>query len=70
MRVGFLPIIPKPVTEYSTVRKALINFQSVRKQMNQETLPIVCDEGVFRIVFEVIMNEKGVFDDLFPMSGT
>ncbi len=47
MRVGFLPVIPSPVTDYATVRTALTTFQSVRVQLDQVTLPVFCDEGVF-----------------------
>ena len=47
MRVGFLPVIPKPITERATVRHCLTNFQSVRRQLNQESMAIWCDEGVF-----------------------
>ena len=61
MRVGFLPTIPSPVTEYATVRKALTNFQSCRKQQNQESIAVVSDEGVFRIVVDIIMNEPNDF---------
>jgi hypothetical protein len=64
MRVGFLPMIPKPVTEYATVRKALTNFQSVRQQLNQNILPVFCDEGVFQIVTEVVMTEPDTFADI------
>ena len=65
MRVGFLPMIPKPVTEYTTVHKALTNYQSVRRQLNQPILPIVSDEGVFRIVTDY----PDIFKDIYPMMG-
>jgi len=35
VRVGFLPVIPSPVTEYATVGKALTNFLVSRQQLNQ-----------------------------------
>lgn len=69
MRVGFLPVIPSPVTEYATVRKALTNFQTSRQQLKQDTMPVVCDEGVYQIVVDIVMSEPGTFDDLFPMLG-
>ena len=43
MRVGFLPLILSPVTEYATVRKSLTNFQACRQQLNQDTMAIVSD---------------------------
>ncbi len=54
MRVGFLPVIPSPVTDYATVRKALTHFQSVRSQLDQVTLPVFCDEGVFHTVADIV----------------
>ena len=69
MRVGFLPMIPKPVTEYTTVHKALTNYQSVRRQLNQPILPIFSDEGVFRIVTDVGVSYPDICKDIYPMVG-
>ena len=69
IRVGFLPVIPSSVTEYATVRKALTKFQASQQQLNQDTMPIVCDEGVYQIVVDIVMNEPDTFDNLFPMLG-
>ena len=69
MCVGFLPVIPSPVTEYATVRKALQNFQACRKQLNQDTIAVVSDEGVYHTVIDIIMNEPETFKDVFPMLG-
>ena len=69
MRVGFLPVIPSQVTEYATVRKALQNFQACRKQLNQDTIAAVSDEGVYHTVVDIIMNEPETFKDIFPMLG-
>ena len=63
MRVGFLPMIPKPVTEHATVRKALTNFQSVCQQLNQAVLPIFSDEGVFIHLLEEEVDESAVAGD-------
>ena len=70
-RVGFLPVIPKPVTQYATVYKALQNFQSVRLQLNpsQTAIPVVCDEGVYHIVMDILMNEPDAFNDVHAMMG-
>ena len=65
MRVGFLPMIPKPVTEYATVRKTLTNFQSVRQQLKQAILPVFSDEGLFQVVTEVVMSEPDTFADIY-----
>ena len=69
MRVGFLPVLPHPVTEYATVRKSMTNFQNVRIQLEQEIMPLFCDEGVYHLVVDIILNEPDVFNDLFPMLG-
>ncbi len=61
MRVGFLPVIPSPVTEYATVRQSLTNFQASQRQLNQDTMAIVSDEGVFHISVDIFMSESGHF---------
>ena len=44
MHTGFLPVIPKPVTAYSTVYTAMKNFQNVCLQLDQPSLPLFSDE--------------------------
>ena len=61
---GFLPILPHPVTEYSTVYTALKNFQNVLRQLGQDRLAITCDEGVYRIAREIMMLRPEEFTDL------
>lgn len=68
-KVGFLPVIPHPVTDYSTVYTALRNFQNVREQLTQPVLPIICDEGVFHIVVDIALSNPNDFGDLYPMMG-
>lgn len=68
-KVGFLPVIPHPVTDYATVYTALRNFQSVREQLTQPVLPIVCNEGVFHIVVDIVLSNPDEFGDLYPMMG-
>ena len=70
MRVGFLPVLPEPVTEYATVRKSLTNFQSVRKQLGQDVIPVFCGEGVYQFVMDIMLNEPSTFADIFAMLGT
>ena len=65
MRVGFLLVIPSPVTEYATIRKALQNFQACRKQLNQDTIAVVSNEGVYHTVIDIILNEPETFKDIF-----
>ena len=53
--VGFTPLIPYPLTEYTTVYTALKNFQDIRRQLNQSHLLITSDEGVYRIAWEIML---------------
>ena len=64
MIVGFLPILPHPVTQYNTVYTALKNFQNVLRQLTQNHLAITCDEGVYRIAREIILWRPGESKDL------
>ena len=68
-QVGFLPFIPHPVTEYSTVYTAMRNFVCLARQLDQTILPIFCDEGVFRIVLEIFLACPDEFNKLLPMLG-
>ena len=69
MHVGFVPFLPKPVTEYYTVYTAMKNFTHLAETLNQEALPLFCDEGVFRIVIDIYLNEPDQFSTLIPMLG-
>lgn len=69
MQVGFLPFIPHPVTEYSTVYTALKNFMSLVEHLDQGILPVFCDEGVYRIVLDIFLNKPTEFCNLLLMMG-
>ena len=69
MCVGFLPLIPSPVTDYATVRKALRNLQNVCTQLSQTTIPVFCDEGVFHTVADILLSEPEMFTDIYAMLG-
>ena len=56
MQVAFLPYLPHPVTDYSTVYTALCNFLSVLDQLKPDSLPLICDEGVFGIFAEITLQ--------------
>jgi len=62
--VGFLPILPYPVTRHDTVYTALKNFQNVLGQLNQSNLPIYCDEGVYHIAREILLLRPDEFSNL------
>ena len=69
MNVGFLPYIPRPVTDYSTVYTAMHNFMSMLTQLDQPSVPLFCDEGVYRIIADIYLQRKEVFKNLVPMLG-
>ena len=56
LQVGFLPFIPKPVTEHATVYTAMINFVKILKQLDQKSVPKFCDAGVYRIVVDLYIK--------------
>ena len=63
MQVAFLPYLPHPVTDYSTV------YNGVLDQLKQDSLPLICDEGVFRIVTEITLQQPEQFKKIIPMMG-
>ena len=69
MQVGFLPYLPHPVTKHETVYTALHNFLAVLVQLEQESLPVFCDEGVYCTVADIILKHPEEFKNLIPMMG-
>ncbi len=68
-RVGFLPIIPNPITRHDTVYSCLRNFNSIAETLKQDVLPVACDEGVYHIVIDIYMVRPDLFTKLFMMLG-
>ncbi len=66
----FLPVLPYPVTKYGTVFTALKNFQDIVSRLEQSHLPVTCDEGVYHIALEIIMNKPSVFNNLVLCLGS
>ena len=69
MHVGFLPFHPSPVAEYSTAFSAMKNFIQLVGQLKQDALPLFCDEGVFRIVVDICLQNQDQFRNLISMLG-
>ena len=69
IQVGFLPFIPKPVTEHATVYTAMINFVKVLEQLDEKSMPIFCDQGVYRIVVGIYIKCPEKFKALVPCLG-
>ena len=70
MRVGFLPVIPKPITDPAVVRQVLTNFENIRKQLKQPSFVIWCDEAVFALACELVISEPEVSGNFASMHGT
>ena len=66
MQVGSLLYLPHPVTEYDTVYTALKNFLKVLEQLDQKSLPVICDEGVYSLVANIVLQRAKEFKRLFP----
>ena len=67
MHFGFFLYLPYPVTEYSTVYTSLCNFVKFQTQLSQSSLPLICDEGVFYIFADFVLQQPGQFKFLIPM---
>ena len=69
LQAGFLPYLPHPVTDYNTVYTALKIFLKVLDQLDQKSLPVMCDEGVYRIVANIVLQRPKEFKNIIPMLG-
>ena len=67
--MAFLPFIPRPVTEHPTVYTDMRNFVKIADQLEQKSLPLFCDEGVFRIVVDIFLQHPLQFQSLVPCLG-
>ena len=70
MQVGFFPFIPRPVADYSTVYTAMLNMTPLANQLDQNILPVYCDEGVFRIVIDIYLQRRNQLQNVIPMLGS
>ena len=68
--LAFLPVLPHPVTQYSTVYTAMKNFMEINSQLVQNEIPMYCDEGVYCIVREIQLLRPDEFRALVPCLGT
>ncbi|KAJ8665555.1 hypothetical protein QAD02_007217 [Eretmocerus hayati] len=71
-RVGYLPTLVAPITEYQTVCTILKNCKSILSQLKQNYLPLFCDEGVYHIVRYITLvidefNDIPTFLGIFHM---
>lgn len=69
-RVGFLPVLPYPVTQYDTVYTAMKNLLGVLEYLDQPKLSVTCDEGVYRIAREIQLIRPEEFDNIVLCLGS
>ena len=62
--------IPHPITKIETVYTCLRNFKYIAYQLSWQTLPVVCDEGVYQYVIKIYLDRPEFFDNIFPMLGS
>ena len=68
-KVGFLPVIPHSVTNYSTVYSALRKFKDMRKQLGQQSFSVISDKDVYQVIMDIVLSHPSEFPNLFPMIG-
>ena len=68
--IGFLPIVPFPVTDYVTVYTCLCNFNDLLSQLNQEYLAVTCDEDVCRIARNIQLQRPKEFEKIILCLGS
>ena len=64
--LAFSPVLPYPVTEYTTMRTSV----ALSSQLLQKEIPMYCDEGVYIIVRHIQMMRTDEFCNIVPMMGT
>ena len=69
-QVGFLPVLPHPVTKYETVYTSLKNFVNILSQLHQKHMAIFCDEGVYHIAREITLQKPVEFGELVLCLGS
>ena len=65
--IGFLPVIPHPVTEYATVYTCMCIFSDLAKQLTN--LPVTCDYGVYHMAKQIQLENPGKFDNIILLLG-
>ena len=68
--VGFLPVLPYPVTVFETVNTSMKSFQNVLGQVQQPHLLVTSDEGVYHIAREIMTIRPQEFSKLVLLLGS
>ena len=69
-QIGFLPVLPHPVTKYETVYTSLNIFKNVLNQLTQNEMAIFCDEDVYHIAREICLQQSNDFSGLVLCLGS
>ena len=69
MHVAFFPFLPHFANKVATVCTAMQNYVKLLNQLKQKSLPIFCDEGIFRPVLNIYLKCPEEFKNLVPMLG-
>ena len=69
-QLAFLPVLPYPVMQYSTVYTAMRNVMDICSHLTQKEIPVYSDEGVYCIVREIQLMRPEKFRSLVPCLGT
>ena len=60
----YLPPIPKPITEYSTIMEVFYQSRNISKQGNMKYAHIVMDVGAAMKAYQVIWNNPELWSDI------
>ena len=55
------------MTEYDTVYTALKNFLKALEQLDQKSLPVMCNEDVYRLVANIVLQRPEELKNIIPM---
>ena len=69
-QVGFLPVLPHPITKYEALYKSLRNFHNILGQLDQNNFAIFCDEGVYHVARKILLKKPGEFKGLILCLGS
>eukprot|EP00116_Pleurobrachia_bachei_P001478 sb/3461740/ len=70
VEVGTFPLISDTINSHTTVRTIVDRVLEIHKNLSQsETIAIVCDQPVFQRLQELIMENRSLYCNVFPILG-
>lgn len=64
-----LPILPHPVTNWSTVYTQMCNFKRASNYLKQDKIPVFCDRGVYEIAKSIQLLTESEFGRILLLLG-